>query len=133
VPVDYWDRRSGGLSEEEKHYFTRKDEAYNQKPTKEKILVVRELFEWHQYLRTQQPDMSPLQYIAIDEDAFIRVFRSEVEEICNETESSDEDDLHVLSDGSRIVQLEKEEARKIGIINILYHYRMTRMKNKGPV
>jgi hypothetical protein len=132
VPVDYWDRRSGGLSEE-KHYLMRKDEAYNQKPTKEKILVIRELFEWHQYLRTQQPSMSPLQYIAIDEDAFIRVSPSEVEKIRNETKFSDDDALYVLSDGSGIVQLEKEEARKIGIINIPYHYRLARMKNKAPV
>ncbi|KAL3487805.1 hypothetical protein BJX62DRAFT_240642 [Aspergillus germanicus] len=132
-PVDYWGRRSRDLSEEETHYFTRKDEAYNRKPNREKILVVRELFEWHHYLRTQQPDMAPLQYIAIDEDAFIRLSRSEVEKIRNETESSDDSDLYVLSDGSRIVQLEKEEARKIGIINILYHYRLARMKNKAPV
>jgi hypothetical protein len=77
--------------------------------------------------------MFPLQYIAIDEDASIRVPPSEVEKIRNVTESSDDDDLYVLSDGSRIVQPEKEEARKIGIINILYHYRLTRMKNKAPV
>ncbi|KAL3455484.1 hypothetical protein BJX64DRAFT_272346 [Aspergillus heterothallicus] len=96
-------------------------------PTKETLSVVQELFDWHAHLRERKPHMARLKYIAVDEHAYTR------SEIQNQPGSVVDGEQYTLSDGSTIVKVERDRARKVGIIEILGEQRLSGTNGRSPV
>ncbi|KAL3457304.1 hypothetical protein BJX64DRAFT_293272 [Aspergillus heterothallicus] len=122
-PNPYHFRR---FSEEEKAETIQKNKDIDRELEKQRLGIVHDLFECHLGLRSELPHMAPLAHVAINTDVYARVFippmtgdRDNREAEISSSVGTRDTDPYLLSDGSKIVRLPREEARTLGIVEIL--------------
>lgn len=109
------------FTEQQAEEYEKQNVQIEQDQERRRIAIVRELFLYHHQLRVQHPHMSPLEHVAINEEAYTLEPRTQ------EQDSEEEDNNpYLLPDGSTIIRLGLEAAREVGIVDILYTRRLCR-------
>ncbi|KAL3496442.1 hypothetical protein BJX62DRAFT_232550 [Aspergillus germanicus] len=123
-PNPYHFRR---FNEEEKAETMQKNNEIDRELEKKRLGIVHDLFECHLDLRSELPHIAPLAHVAINTNVYARVFlppmtgdRGNMAPEIRSSVGTDDTDPYLLSDGSKIVRLPREEARALGIVEILF-------------
>ncbi|KAL2817207.1 hypothetical protein BJX63DRAFT_429917 [Aspergillus granulosus] len=92
---------------------------------KKRIVLVREIFECDLGLKSDRSRKVPFAHVAIIEDVYVRLFLPHMASDRRSADDDDDDEIrdndpYLLSDGSRIMRLLGEEARTMGIVEILH-------------
>ncbi|KAJ5832359.1 hypothetical protein N7474_000670 [Penicillium riverlandense] len=90
------------MTEQQQEEFEQPNEKLDQDRERRRFAIVREIFLCHHQLRVEQPGMSPLKYVAINEEAYTREFLPVVPETTRH-DTPEVDDSYTLPDRSTVI------------------------------